>query len=79
MSHVHRANLVPDNSSPRYVPPREVLDKLFGLSRSAAYETHLEQVQSSEKAGFVDFRRLIAQNRVTHLDRYIEKSDATRV
>ncbi len=42
-------------------------------------ETHLEQVQSSEKAGFVDFRRLIAQNRVTHLDRYIEKSDATRV
>ena len=67
------------DSSPRYVPPREVLDKLFGLSRSAAFETHLRQVQSSEKAGFADFRKLIAQNRVTHLDRYIEKSDATRV
>jgi hypothetical protein len=67
------------DSSPRYVPPREVLDKLLRLSRSASFEAHLKQVGSSEKAGFVDFRRPIAQNRVTHLDRYIEKSDAPRV
>jgi len=67
------------DSSPRYVPPREVLDKLFGLARSAPFESHLRQVQSTEKAGFVNFRKLIAENRVTHLDSYIEKADPTRV
>lgn len=59
------------DSSPRLIPPRQDLDKLFRLSQSAAYERELGQVQAAEKAGFSEFRDLVANNRVTHLDRFL--------
>jgi ribosomal protein L16 Arg81 hydroxylase len=66
------------DSSPRLVPPREDLDKVFRLSKSAAYEGELAQVQVAEKAGFADFRELIANNRVTHLDRFVANAEPLR-
>jgi hypothetical protein len=66
------------DSSPRLVPPREDLDKVFRLSKSAAYEGELAQVQAAEKAGFADFRDLIANNRVTHLDRFVANAEPLR-
>jgi len=60
------------DSSPRQVPPRDDLDKLFQLSRTPAYEADLVQAQAVEKSGHAEFRRLLASNRITHLDRYID-------
>jgi hypothetical protein len=64
------------DSSPRLVPPREDLEKLFRLSRTAAYEADLAQAQAVEKAGHGEFRKLLANNRVTLLDRYIQETAA---
>ena len=66
------------DSSPRQVPPREDLDKLFELSRSAAYESDLAQAQAVEKAGHAEFRQLLANNRITHLDRFMEEKSSDR-
>ena len=60
------------DSSARPTPPREDLDKLFRLSRAPAYEAGLAQMQASEKAGHAEFRRLLANNQITHLDRFIQ-------
>lgn len=60
------------DSSPRQVPPRDDLDKLFQLSRTPAYEADLVQAQAVEKSGHAEFRKLLASNRITHLDRYID-------
>jgi hypothetical protein len=57
------------DSSARPTPPREDLDKLFRLSRTPAYESGL--AQAHEKAGHTEFRQLLANNRITHLDRFI--------
>ena len=66
-------------SSPTLVTPREDLDRLFRLSKSTAYEAELAHVQGTEKAGFSEFRELIANNRVTHLDRFVAAGEtATR-
>jgi len=59
------------DSSPRPTPPREDLDKLFGLSRTAAYESELAQAQANEKTGHAQFRQLLANNRITYLDSFV--------
>lgn len=59
------------DSSPRPTPPREDLNKLFSLSHTTAYESDLAQAQAQEKSGHTEFRRLLANNRVTHLDRFL--------
>jgi hypothetical protein len=68
------------DSSTRPTPPREDLDKLFRLSRTPAYESDLAQAQAREKAGHTEFRQLLANNRITHLDHLIQvgrQADAT--
>jgi ribosomal protein L16 Arg81 hydroxylase len=60
------------DSSERPTPPRVDLDKLFRLSRTPAYESDLAQTQAQEKAGHAEFRQLLANNRITHLDRFIQ-------
>ena len=64
------------NSSPRLTPPRDDLDRLFRLSRDNAYEADLSRILVSEKAGHCQFRRLLANNRITYLDRFIGVSGA---
>ena len=59
------------DSSPRPTPPREDLDKLFGLSRTAACESELAQAQANEKNGHAQFRQLLANNRITYLDSFV--------
>jgi ribosomal protein L16 Arg81 hydroxylase len=65
------------DSSPRPVPPREEIDKLFGLSRGPAYESDLAQMTTTEKAGHAEFRKLLANNRITHLDRFLQAGAQT--
>jgi hypothetical protein len=60
------------DSSARPTPPREDLDKLFRLSRTSAYESDVVQAQAQEKAGHAEFRQLLANNRITHLDHLIQ-------
>jgi ribosomal protein L16 Arg81 hydroxylase len=60
------------DSSMRPTPPREDLDKLFRLSRTPAYESDLAQAQAQEKAGHTEFRQLLTNNRITHLDHLIQ-------
>jgi hypothetical protein len=66
------------NASPRLTPPREDLDNLFRLSRGSAYEADLSQLSASEKAGHAAFRRLLATNQITYLDRFIRPAEPTR-
>jgi ribosomal protein L16 Arg81 hydroxylase len=65
------------DSSPRPTPPREDLNKLFKLSQSAGYESDLAQAQAQEKSGHAEFRRLLANNRVTHFDRFLQADRQT--
>jgi len=60
------------DSTPRPSPPREDLAKLFGLGQTPAYQADLAQALAQEKAGHAEFRRLLASNRITHLDRFIQ-------
>jgi Cupin superfamily protein len=55
-------------------PTQGVLDKLFELARSNPYAADLAAMLARDKAGHAEFRRLLAQNRITHLDRFIEGS-----
>jgi len=57
--------------SPRSTPPLEDLEKLFRLSRTPAYGAEIAQAQAGEDAGHAEFRSLLAQNRVTYLDRFV--------
>jgi ribosomal protein L16 Arg81 hydroxylase len=66
------------DSSARQVTPREDLDKLFRLSRSAGYEADLARAQATEKAGHAEFRKLLANNRVSHLDRFVDEKPPIR-
>jgi len=52
--------------------PREVLAHLLQLSRTERYGAALDGTLAKDKAGHAEFRRLLAGNRVTHLDRFIE-------
>ena len=62
------------DASPPLVPTRGALEKLFQLSHSAPYADDLANLLAREKAGHAEFRRLLASNRVTHLDRYIAEA-----
>ena len=59
------------DASPRGTPPIEDLDKLFRLSRTPAYAAEIAQAQAGEDAGHAEFRALLAQNRITYLDRFL--------
>ena len=52
-------------------PPAGALEKLAALSRTNAYAADLAAMLARDKAGHAEFRRLLAANRVTHLDRFI--------
>jgi ribosomal protein L16 Arg81 hydroxylase len=60
------------DSSPRATPPLEDLEKLFRLSRSAPYASELAQAQAGEDSGHAEFRQLLADNRITFLDRLLQ-------
>ena len=57
--------------------PAQALEKLFALARSPNYGSDLGGVLAHDKAGHAEFRRLVAGNRVTHLDRFVA-DDAQR-
>jgi hypothetical protein len=57
-------------------PPQGMLDKLFELARSNPYAADLASMLARDKAGHAEFRRLLATNRVTHLDRFIRDAAA---
>lgn len=59
------------DASPPLTPPEGALDKMFELARSGGYGADLANMLARDKAGHAEFRRLLAANRVTHLDRYI--------
>jgi len=59
------------DASPRGIPTRDDLDKLFRLSRTAPYESDLAETQAREDAGHAEFRELLANNRITFLDRLL--------
>ena len=60
------------DASPRSTPPLEDLDKLFRLSRTAAFGAEITQAQAGEDAGHAEFRNLLASNRITYLDRFLQ-------
>ena len=60
------------DSSPRATPPLEDLEKLFRLSRSTSYASELAQAQAGEDSGHAEFRQLLADNRITFLDRLLQ-------
>ena len=62
------------DASPRATPPVEDLDKLFRLSRTPAYAAEIAQAQAAEDAGHAEFRDLLATNRITFLDRFVQAS-----
>ena len=59
------------------IGPQDALAKLFALSGSARYRKELASTLDADKAGHVEFRRLLASNRITHLDRFVHE-DAKR-
>ncbi len=64
------------DASPPLTPPQDVLEKVLQLGRSPGYRADLADMLARDKAGHGEFRRLLAANTVTHLDRYIH--EATR-
>jgi hypothetical protein len=65
------------DASPRSTPPLEDLEKLFRLSRMPAYAAEIAQAQAGEDAGHAEFRSLLAQNRVSYLDRFLAAERAS--
>jgi ribosomal protein L16 Arg81 hydroxylase len=59
------------------IRPEDALAKLFELSRSERYRAELGGTLDTDKAGHIEFRRLLANNRITHLDRFVHE-DANR-
>jgi hypothetical protein len=59
------------DASPPLTPTPAVVEKLFELGRSAPYATDLAEMLARDKAGHAEFRRILAANRITHLDRFI--------
>ncbi len=66
------------DSSPRLTPPVEDLEKLFQLSRRSEFQADLARVLAAEKEGHAEFRRLLANNRISYLDRFIQSSGEAR-
>lgn len=64
------------DASPPLTPTQDALEKLLQLGRSGGYRSDLANMLMRDKAGHAEFRRLLAANTVTHLDRYIR--DAAR-
>jgi ribosomal protein L16 Arg81 hydroxylase len=62
-----------DSASP-LTPTSEALDKLFELARANPYAADLAAMLARDKAGHAQFRELLATNRVTHLDRFINNA-----
>ena len=62
------------DASARGTRPIDDLDKLFKLSRTPAFAADIAQAQGSEDAGHDEFRALLAQNRITYLDRWLQDS-----
>lgn len=60
------------DASPPQTPPTDALHKLFGHARAGAYQADLASMLDRDKAGHGEFRRLLAANKVTHLDRFID-------
>ena len=71
LAHYDRDSAVP------LTPTQGVLDKLFELARSNPYAADLASMLARDKAGHAEFRKLLATNRVMHLDRFIHEA-ATR-
>jgi len=67
------------DASPRGTPPIEDLDKLFRLSRTPAYAAEIAQAQAGEDAGHAEFRALLAENRITYLDRFLQEGRAAEL
>ena len=59
------------NSAAPLSAPSEALDQLFTLARTPRYGADLANILANDKGGHAEFRRLLAANRVTHLDRFI--------
>ena len=55
--------------------PAEALEQLFALARTERYGADLANILANDKAGHSEFRRLLAANRITHLDRFIAEED----
>ncbi len=51
--------------------PAGAMEKLFELARSNPYAADLADMLARDKSGHAEFRRLLAANRITHLDRFI--------
>jgi len=62
------------DASPRGVPTEQDLDKLFSLARRPTYQAELAQARAGEDAGHAEFRELLANNRITYLDRLLQAS-----
>src|SRR5207249_6144066 len=62
------------DASPPLTAPERVLDKLFELARSSPYAADLANMLARDKAGHGEFRRLLATNKITHLDRFITEA-----
>jgi ribosomal protein L16 Arg81 hydroxylase len=65
-------------AAPPLTAPADALDQLFALARTPRYGADLANILANDKAGHTEFRRLLAANRVTHLDRFISE-DSQRV
>jgi ribosomal protein L16 Arg81 hydroxylase len=59
-------------------PPAEALDKLFSHARSDRYRADLGQALANDKAGHGEFRKLVASNRVSHLDHFVTGESVRR-
>jgi ribosomal protein L16 Arg81 hydroxylase len=55
-------------------PTQGTLDKLFELARAGSYGADLAAMLARDEAGHAEFRRLLADNRITHLDRFIAEA-----
>src|SRR5690242_20437052 len=55
--------------------PEDALEHFFALARTQRYGADLANILANDKAGHSEFRRLLAANRITHLDRFIAEED----
>jgi hypothetical protein len=62
------------DASPPLTSTAGALDKLFDLAHASPYATDLASMLARDKSGHAEFRRLLAGNRITHLDRFIAGS-----
>src|SRR6185312_7621714 len=68
LSHYDRESATP------LTPTQGVVDKLFELSKSNPYAADLAAMLARDKTSHAEFRKLLDDNRVTQLDRFIDAS-----